>query len=239
MPGLKWGTDFSGTSTDSPVFGLRPLRGGRVCTVKLPNPRISILLRFANLVASVSRITFTDTSTSCRLNCEKSFAMLDISSVRVMNNSLGGMPKAIIARARYPPPYGKMRILPGRLQGPRRPTEPLYLQISPSGPGCFQSYPEPVSLPTWGWHQSQDSGLKIYEVHLLRVHEISFGPAAMHEHQPLEYGGRRKYVVSGPGPSPHPDGLTISMHYALITRGPFRPMFPLSKCIRSRYLGWR
>src|SRR5262245_57499940 len=42
LPGLKYGTFFGGTSTLSPVFGLRPLRGSRWRRRKLPNPRSSI-----------------------------------------------------------------------------------------------------------------------------------------------------------------------------------------------------
>src|SRR5260221_4148313 len=42
LPGLKYGTFFGGTSTLSPVFGLRPLRGSRRRSRKLPNPRSSI-----------------------------------------------------------------------------------------------------------------------------------------------------------------------------------------------------
>src|SRR5688500_18891279 len=42
FPGLKYGTFFGGTSTLSPVFGLRPLRGSRRRRRKLPNPRSSI-----------------------------------------------------------------------------------------------------------------------------------------------------------------------------------------------------
>src|SRR5262245_8719477 len=42
LPGLKYGTFFGGTSTLSPVFGFRPLRGSRFRSRKLPNPRNSI-----------------------------------------------------------------------------------------------------------------------------------------------------------------------------------------------------
>src|SRR6185503_1745331 len=43
LPGLKYGTRLGGTSTLSPVLGLRPLRGSRWRRRKLPNPRSSIL----------------------------------------------------------------------------------------------------------------------------------------------------------------------------------------------------
>src|SRR5689334_21358665 len=42
LPGLKYGTFFGGTSTLSPVFGLRPFRGSRLRRRKLPKPRSSI-----------------------------------------------------------------------------------------------------------------------------------------------------------------------------------------------------
>src|ERR1043165_9671986 len=42
FPGLKYGTFFGGTSTLSPVLGLRPLRGSRFRSRKLPKPRSSI-----------------------------------------------------------------------------------------------------------------------------------------------------------------------------------------------------
>src|SRR6185437_4604464 len=41
--GLKNGIFLAGTSTRSPVFGLRPTRGLRWRVRKLPKPRISIL----------------------------------------------------------------------------------------------------------------------------------------------------------------------------------------------------
>src|ERR1700752_3718951 len=42
LPGLKYGTFFGGTSTLSPVLGLRPLRGSRFRGGNLPKPRSSI-----------------------------------------------------------------------------------------------------------------------------------------------------------------------------------------------------
>src|SRR5688572_6551726 len=41
LPILKYGIFLGGTSTFSPVLGLRPLRGARFRNRKLPNPRIS------------------------------------------------------------------------------------------------------------------------------------------------------------------------------------------------------
>src|SRR5512137_1707532 len=46
LPTLKNGKRLGGTSTEAPVMGLRPRRGSRVLTVKLPNPRISIRSSF-------------------------------------------------------------------------------------------------------------------------------------------------------------------------------------------------
>src|SRR3954470_16948060 len=42
FPGLKYGIFFDGTSTFSPVFGLRPVRDFRLRRRKLPKPRSSI-----------------------------------------------------------------------------------------------------------------------------------------------------------------------------------------------------
>ncbi len=43
LPGFKNGTRLGGTDTRSPVLGLRPTRGGRCRTRKLPKPRSSTL----------------------------------------------------------------------------------------------------------------------------------------------------------------------------------------------------
>ena len=50
LPGLKYGTCFGGTSTRSPVFGLRPLRGSRRRSRKLPKPAQ------LDLLAAVQRV---------------------------------------------------------------------------------------------------------------------------------------------------------------------------------------
>ena len=44
LPGLKWGRHFSKAAICSPVFGLRDCLGGCFFSLKLPKPRISILL---------------------------------------------------------------------------------------------------------------------------------------------------------------------------------------------------
>jgi hypothetical protein len=64
LPGLKWGTRFSGICTLSPDRGLRPTRGGRRLMVKLPKPRISIRwpLTKASLMASSTVLTANSAS---------------------------------------------------------------------------------------------------------------------------------------------------------------------------------
>lgn len=64
FPGLKCGTYLPESATDSPVFGLRPMRGGRKCSEKLPKPRISIRLPVDSFCAICSIKVFTDNSTS-------------------------------------------------------------------------------------------------------------------------------------------------------------------------------
>src|SRR3954451_23917858 len=71
LPGLKYGTFFGGTSTLSPVFGLRPFRGSRLRRRKLPNPRSSIfsprcsastmLLKTVSTMTSESFLVRSDT----------------------------------------------------------------------------------------------------------------------------------------------------------------------------------
>src|SRR5690606_25457722 len=56
LPGLKCGTRFSGTITLSPDFGLRPMRGGRLLSAKLPKPRISMRWPVARAFVIASRM---------------------------------------------------------------------------------------------------------------------------------------------------------------------------------------
>ena len=69
LPGLKCGTNFSGTSTFSPDFGLRPTRDGRRLRPKLPKPRISMRWPLAKASDIASSIVFTAKSASLRTSC--------------------------------------------------------------------------------------------------------------------------------------------------------------------------
>ena len=69
LPGLKCGTNFSGTSTFSPDFGLRPTRDGRRLRPKLPKPRISMRWPLASASDIASSIVFTAKSASLRTSC--------------------------------------------------------------------------------------------------------------------------------------------------------------------------
>src|SRR5215469_1264355 len=65
--GLKKGIFFAGTSTRSPVFGLRPTRELRCRVRKLPKPRISILSPARSECTMLSKIVSTITSLSRRV----------------------------------------------------------------------------------------------------------------------------------------------------------------------------
>ena len=69
--GLKKGIFFAGTSTRSPVFGLRPTRGLRCRVRKLPKPRISILSPARSERTTLSKIVSTITSLSFRVSSAK------------------------------------------------------------------------------------------------------------------------------------------------------------------------
>src|SRR5579863_7981140 len=69
--GLKNGIFFAGTSTRSPVFGLRPTRGLRCRVRKLPKPRISILSPARRERTTLSKIVSTITSLSFRVSSAK------------------------------------------------------------------------------------------------------------------------------------------------------------------------
>ena len=66
--GLKKGIFFAGTSTFSPVLGLRPMRGLRWRVRKLPKPRISILSPARRERTTLSKIVSTITSLSLRVS---------------------------------------------------------------------------------------------------------------------------------------------------------------------------
>src|SRR5207249_12297634 len=76
--GLKKGIFFAGTSTRSPVLGLRPTRGLRCRVRKLPKPRISILSPTRSERTMLSKIVSTITSLSLRVNS----ASRETSSIR-------------------------------------------------------------------------------------------------------------------------------------------------------------
>ncbi len=69
--GLKNGLFLAGTSTRSPVLGLRPTRGLRCRVRKLPKPRISILSPARNERTTLSKIVSTITSLSLRVSSAK------------------------------------------------------------------------------------------------------------------------------------------------------------------------
>jgi len=71
LPGLKCGTYFPARATGSPVFGLRPIRGGRKRREKLPNPRISIRAPAANasVMCRSTALTASSTSSPSRWGC--------------------------------------------------------------------------------------------------------------------------------------------------------------------------
>src|SRR5690606_35306362 len=84
LPGLKCGTYFAGRDTGSPDLGLRPTRGGRKCSEKLPNPRISMRSPLERVCAMYSRIVLTASSTSLYASCAWRLASASISSDLVM-----------------------------------------------------------------------------------------------------------------------------------------------------------
>ena len=55
LEGLNTGTDREGTSTGSPVRGLRATRVFRLRTLNVPKPRISMLSPFASASFPASR----------------------------------------------------------------------------------------------------------------------------------------------------------------------------------------
>src|ERR1700683_3798416 len=84
LPGLKCGTYLPASATASPVFGLRPWRGGLKCSEKLPKPRISIRSPWASESLMISSICFSASSTSFAGRCFCFAVMISISSDFVM-----------------------------------------------------------------------------------------------------------------------------------------------------------
>lgn len=68
-PGLKCRLYLLGILTDSPVFGLRPVRSLRLIIENPPNPLISIRSPFATVAAKCSIMQFMASSISCLGKC--------------------------------------------------------------------------------------------------------------------------------------------------------------------------
>ena len=86
LPGLKCGTRFSGIATLSPERGLRPIRGGRRLTEKLPKPRTSILWPRTSASLTASRMAFTANSASRCVSWPNLLASSSTRSLRVMRS---------------------------------------------------------------------------------------------------------------------------------------------------------
>src|SRR5262249_54487713 len=86
LPGLKCGTYLPDNATASPVFGLRPWRGGRKCREKLPKPRISMRSPCESASLMISRICFSASSTSFAGRCFCLAVMISMSSDFVMRS---------------------------------------------------------------------------------------------------------------------------------------------------------
>src|SRR4051794_10267379 len=95
LPGLKYDTFFGGTSTLSPVFGLRPLRGSRRRRRKLPNPRSSIFsprcsasMMLLNTVSTMtSECFFVRSETRETSSTSSAFVMLPVFRVVIVSPS--------------------------------------------------------------------------------------------------------------------------------------------------------
>src|SRR5205807_3848819 len=116
--GLKKGIFLAGTSTRSPVFGLRPTRGLRWRVRKLPKPRISILSPTRSERTTLSKIVSTITSLSLRVSSAKretssirsAFVMVSAlltflstagPGFRLRNTALHLLPKIVEANVRF------------------------------------------------------------------------------------------------------------------------------------------
>jgi len=103
LPGLKCGTYLPDRATASPVLGLRPIRGGRKCNEKLPNPRISMRspLARASLIKSRRCLTANSTSLAGRCFCLRAITSMssDLVIFRFACSSVARNPR-IFASAR-------------------------------------------------------------------------------------------------------------------------------------------
>ena len=75
LPALNCRTNFSGTTTFSPVFGFLAVRGGRWFISKLPKPRISIRCPLAKLEIIASNIALMAISASFAVSCGERLAI--------------------------------------------------------------------------------------------------------------------------------------------------------------------
>src|SRR5712692_1397591 len=98
--GLKKGIFLAGTSTRSPVLGLRPTRGLRCRVRKLPNPRISILSPARSERTTLSKMVSTITSLSLRVNSAKR----EISSIKSALVIACALPYFLLNSGRKPRP---------------------------------------------------------------------------------------------------------------------------------------
>src|SRR6476619_4704936 len=109
LPGLKYGTFFGGTSTLSPVLGLRPFRGSRRRKRKLPNPRSSIFSPRCN--ASMMLLNTVSTMTSeCFLvrsetrdtsSTSSAFVMLPVVFIGVLSLTASGSQRSASSLAAF------------------------------------------------------------------------------------------------------------------------------------------
>src|SRR4051812_8185680 len=84
LPGLKCGTYLPESATASPVFVLRPCRGGRKCSENEPKPRISMRSPADSESLMISRICLSASSTSLAGRCFCFAVMISMSSDFVM-----------------------------------------------------------------------------------------------------------------------------------------------------------
>src|SRR5262245_29259183 len=114
LPGLKWGMLFAGTTTPTPVLGLRPAREPRRRSRKLPKPRSSILSPFCSASMIDVKTASTITSECFRVRSEVR-ATSSTSSAFVM----GASPWQDLGAG--PPSRPSLLVLPlPRLRGPER-----------------------------------------------------------------------------------------------------------------------
>src|SRR3989440_641416 len=90
LPGLLCGACSTPLASAYPVLGLRPWRGGRKCSEKLPKPRISMRSPCDSASLMISRICFSASPTSFAGRCFCLAVMISMSSDLVMRSALSG-----------------------------------------------------------------------------------------------------------------------------------------------------